>query len=128
MDTSKAEIGSSATMNFGQGPGDPDSLPLTTGEFVWETGSVVTVQTNRFQQVFDPLAPFCLVLNQVVDVQPFRDNVFNRHSWVKGSVWVLEDHLRVAAESQLFVAAMQLGHILAFKEDFTGRWLVQLQN
>ena len=58
METSNAEVGSSATMKFGiggQGTRNADTLALAAGEGVRVTLHIALVQTHTLHQVRDPV-------------------------------------------------------------------------
>ena len=100
IETSRAEIGSSATIEVRvqrERPGDPDPLALAAGELVRVAVAVVRVQAHGGQQVADPLPPLVLRAH-VVDVQRLADRGPGRHPRVERRVRVLEDHLEPLAK------------------------------
>ena len=74
METSRAETGSSAMMNFGlkaSAPGDADALPLTARELVGEAVDVALVEAHLVKQGKDRRPPVI----EVVGDQRLGDDV-----------------------------------------------------
>ena len=98
MDTSSAETGSSQTMNLGAG--DADALALAAGELMRVAHGVLGVEADELHQLHDALAALLLVFAQLVHVERFADDVFDRHARVERGVRILEDHLHLLAVGQ----------------------------
>src|SRR4051812_10252751 len=95
--------------------GDPDALPLTTGELVRVAVVVLGVQADPLQQLLDPVELLAL-LHQVVDAQRRTDDVADRLPRVQRAVRVLEDDLQLASE-RAQLALLQLRDVLALEQD-----------
>ncbi len=99
IETSRALIGSSATMRSGfesESPGHPDPLALAARELVGVADGEVGVQPDRGQEVTDPLATL-LLRTDLVDVERLADDPGDVHPRVQAGVRILEDHLHPAA-------------------------------
>ena len=87
IETSRALIGSSATMRSGferERPGDADALALAAGELVRVALGVVGVEPDRRQQLADALAALGLGAD-AVDVERLADDAAGRHPRVEAA-------------------------------------------
>ena len=78
IDTSRADTGSSSTMNVGsrrERPGDADALALAAGELVRVPAGVVGRQPDEVEQLLDPLV---VVARDLVDLQRLGDRAARR--------------------------------------------------
>ena len=76
METSSAEMGSSATIKAGTGgqrPGDTDALPLPARKLVRVATGKVRVEADQFHEFGHTFRTFLFVAD-VMDVQPFADD------------------------------------------------------
>ena len=106
---------------------DADSLPLTAGEFVWETVGVFLAQPDQFQQFQYPFPALGLIGKQLVNQQSFFDNLADGEKRVQRCVRVLKDHLH--PPGHLFpVAAFKMGNILSIKPDGSAVRFIQSQD
>jgi hypothetical protein len=100
-ETSRADVGSSQTMNSGVGgerPGDGDALALATGELVREFLAVVRVQPDQGQELAHPVHDLALALDEVEGADRLRHDPVDPPARVQRRVRVLEDHLDTAAQ------------------------------
>ena len=81
MDTSRAEMGSSQTMNSGL-TARARAMPLAAGELVGVAVGVLPHQAHVVQQFIDPLAPLLLGGEFGVKIQRLPDDVHDRHTGV----------------------------------------------
>ncbi len=98
----------------GEGAGDPDPLSLAAGELVRVPVGEVGIESDRLEQLLDPLGALIL-RDQPVDLHRLRDDVADRHPGVQRGVGVLKDHLEVAAHPP-HVAPIELGQVLAVED------------
>ncbi|MNC40476.1 hypothetical protein D3C75_891880 [compost metagenome] len=82
--------------------GDPDTLALSTREFMRITCGMVMVESNHIQQLFNPFFAFCTASSHPVNVQRLANDIRNRKPRIQRCVRVLENHLHIAAHSLHF--------------------------
>ena len=107
----------------GQGPGDPDALPLAAGELVRVAVVVLGVEADEFEQflhvAFDPAGHLDVL-------QPERGayDPSDRVPGVERRVGVLEDHLDLAPQ-RAHLALTQVRDVVAVDHDLAAGRLVQ---
>src|SRR5690606_35613308 len=106
--------------------GDADALALAARELVREAVGEIGVQANRLEQVLDLLL-LLLTLRQLVDRDGLADDAPDRHTRVEARVWVLEDHLHLAAHAPQ-LAALDLYQVGAVEVDRAARRALQLED
>ncbi len=87
METSRAETGSSHTMNSGltaRGAGDANALALTAGKFVGVAGGVLAVEADVIHQLKNSVVSLLLGLIEMVHIERLTDDVGDGHPWVEG--------------------------------------------
>ncbi|MNG36334.1 hypothetical protein D3C84_1233330 [compost metagenome] len=62
-------------------------------------GSMVMVETNHIQQLFNPFFTFSTASGHTVNIQCFADDIRDRKTRIKRCVRILEDHLHIATHS-----------------------------
>ena len=105
IDTSKAEIGSSATMKRGfkaRGPGYADSLPLAAGKLPGVTVQVGSRDPAEFE-VFAGRFLGCPSLGDAVLHDSLGHDASDVHPRIQARVRVLEDDLHVPPEREEFL-------------------------
>ena len=100
----------------GQGPGDPDALPLAAGELVRVAVDEVGVQADPVEQFLGALEPALARRDVGVHRPALGDDVTGGHPRVQRRVRVLEDDLDLAAVL-LERAAAHLRDVPALVED-----------
>src|SRR5205814_2023240 len=92
------------------GPGDPDSLALTTAELVRIASGVIATQPDGFEEVADTLVAHLSVAPPVLAVglceEALADDVADRHPRVQRADRILEDDLHPAAQALEIVAVL----------------------
>src|SRR5215208_968264 len=104
----------------------PNALALSAGEFMWITTRKRWVEVHYFKQMVDTILnflPFCDVMHS----EGFTDDISNGHAWVQTGVWILEDHLHLAADLTKFFP-LQMNEINILKLNGTSGWPIELQN
>ena len=100
MDTSRALVGSSATMNFAptestRGHADPPFFAAR--ELVREVGELALFEAYLLEQI--AYTPVHLgTANLMMDGDRFGENIADTHLGIERRVQVLEDHLHLAPE------------------------------
>ena len=130
METSRAETGSSQTMNAGlqgQGPGNPDALPLAAAELVRVALGHVGLELHHVQQLVHLLVVFPAPAGHPVHEERLADDVPAGHAGVQRGDGILEDQLHVAPHLSQRLA-LEGDEVLALEQDRPGCRLVELQN
>ena len=86
-----------------QGPGNADSLPLTSRELVGVSRHVICLETHGTEEFSDPISPF-RSSRQVVNPDRLTDDLLDAHPRVEGRVRVLKDHLDPGPKMSQFLA------------------------
>ncbi len=78
-------------------PGNPDTLPLSTGKFMRIAVRMLRSQSDLFQHRIDIFVRFFFSSDNPVSQQRFRNNIPHRHAGIQRSVRVLKNHLHIFA-------------------------------
>jgi len=106
-----------------QRPGDSDSLPLPSAEFVREALHGRLVEADRLEQLGNSRSPGGR-MHAFVNNQWFADDVIYAHAGIERTKWILKDDLHVTAKSSHF-ATTGREQVAAFEQNFAGGRLNQ---
>ena len=111
-----------------QSTSNTDTLSLTTGELMWETGCELRQKTYFAQSFLYLVLTIRFVLVEVVVDQTFRNDVVNLCSFIQRSHWVLENHLTFPDNFFVELFGDFTADSLAFEANFTSRSRVDSQD
>ena len=97
--------------------GNTDSLALSAGKFMDVSHRMFRIKSYHIQQLEHHPLFLRLCLCQLVDADALRYNVVHLLVRVQRSVWVLENHLHLAAEIETFLPAHPV-NVLALIQHF----------
>jgi ABC-type dipeptide/oligopeptide/nickel transport system ATPase component len=99
-----------------QGAGDGDALPLPAGKFMWIAVPCLGIEADLFQRRDDRRVAGVFVLGEIVDLEPFGDDLAHRQTRRQRAIGVLEDDLHFAPD-RAQLAALQVFDIAAHEHD-----------
>src|SRR6185295_10042761 len=99
---------------------------LSAGELMWITTRKRWVEVYYFKQVIDTVLNF-LPFRDIMHDEWFSDNIGNGHARVQAGVWILEDHLHLAANLSEFFP-LQMDKVYILELNCTSGRAVELQD
>ena len=96
----------------GKCSGNSNTLTLSAGKFMRVTADVIRLQPDDIQQLTNPLLPFFLRVENMMNIHWLTDNFSYRHTGIQTCIGILKNHLYIPAEFRK-MAAFDFRNILS---------------